>query len=135
MSTVPLRNSTGCSGSVVSVMLALSATAPGGTCTVGSCGVAFAASTACPAIQWTGSATGTLGSFETNGGFFSNGNSNKSLDYLYVGDSYIQDVLGARGSGLHPVLIDRAGTAPRLDVPVIASLPDLFAVIDQGLDA
>lgn len=51
---------------------------------------------------------------------------------LYVGDSYIQDMIGARANGLHPVLIDRAGAAPRVDVPVVRTLPEIFAVIDTG---
>jgi hypothetical protein len=48
-------------------------------------GVAWAASTACPAISWTGSQTGSLGDFGTNGGFFSNGATPKTMDYLAVG--------------------------------------------------
>jgi putative hydrolase of the HAD superfamily len=49
---------------------------------------------------------------------------------IYVGDSYLADVLGSRGAGLHPVLIDREGKAPRIDAPVIASLDELLAIAD-----
>lgn len=49
---------------------------------------------------------------------------------LYVGDTYFHDVLGARAAGLHPVLIDREGAAPRLDCPVVGSLDGIFAVLD-----
>jgi HAD superfamily hydrolase (TIGR01549 family) len=50
---------------------------------------------------------------------------------IYVGDSYLADVLGSRGAGMHPVLIDRDGAAPPIDAPVIRSLTDLLAVIDD----
>lgn len=50
---------------------------------------------------------------------------------VYVGDSYLADVLGSRGAGLHPVLIDRDGKAPPIDAPVIATLPDLLRVVDE----
>ena len=49
---------------------------------------------------------------------------------VYVGDSYLADVLGSRGAGLHPVLLDRDGAAPSIDAPVIRSLADLLAVVD-----
>jgi putative hydrolase of the HAD superfamily len=54
----------------------------------------------------------------------------RAEDTVYVGDSYLADVLGSRAAGLHPVLIDRAGDAPAIDAPVIASLIDLLAVVD-----
>jgi putative hydrolase of the HAD superfamily len=50
---------------------------------------------------------------------------------IYVGDSYLADVLGSRGAGLHPVLIDREGKAPPIDAPVIRSLDELLAVADR----
>jgi putative hydrolase of the HAD superfamily len=50
---------------------------------------------------------------------------------VYVGDSYLADVLGSRGAGLHPVLIDREGKAPRIDAPVISALPELLGFVDQ----
>jgi putative hydrolase of the HAD superfamily len=53
---------------------------------------------------------------------------------VYVGDSYLADVLGSRGAGLHPVLIDRAATAPAIDAPVVRALTDVLAVVD-AIDA
>jgi putative hydrolase of the HAD superfamily len=49
---------------------------------------------------------------------------------IYVGDSYLADVLGSRAAGLHPVLIDRVGTAPKIDAPVVRSLVELLTVVD-----
>lgn len=49
-------------------------------------------------------------------------------DYaLYVGDTYVQDILGARAAGIHPVLIDRRQryNPALLDCLVIHSLSDL----------
>jgi HAD superfamily hydrolase (TIGR01549 family) len=51
---------------------------------------------------------------------------------VYVGDSYLADVLGARGVGMHPVLIDREGKAPAgVDAPVVAALTDVLRVVDE----
>lgn len=49
---------------------------------------------------------------------------------VYVGDFYINDILGARSVGIHPVLIDREGTAPPMDCPVIRTLAELPRVIE-----
>lgn len=49
---------------------------------------------------------------------------------VYVGDSYLADVLGSRGAGLHPVLIDRDGVAPRVDAPVVRALTDVLGIVD-----
>jgi putative hydrolase of the HAD superfamily len=49
---------------------------------------------------------------------------------VYVGDSYLADVLGSRGAGLHPILIDRDGIAPPIDAPVVRSLADVLGVVD-----
>lgn len=49
---------------------------------------------------------------------------------LYVGDTYLHDVIGARTAGLHAILIDRDGHAPPLDCPVVRSLDQIFAVLD-----
>ncbi len=46
-------------------------------------------------------------------------------EVLYVGDSYISDVLGARALGITAVLIDREGKAPPVDCTVIHSLLDV----------
>jgi putative hydrolase of the HAD superfamily len=53
-----------------------------------------------------------------------------AAECLYVGDSYMHDVIGARTAGLHTVLVDREGAAPPLDCPVVRSLDGIFAVID-----
>ena len=50
---------------------------------------------------------------------------------VYVGDSYLADVLGSRGAGLHPILIDREGKAPPIDAPVVRSLVEVVAVVDR----
>jgi putative hydrolase of the HAD superfamily len=51
---------------------------------------------------------------------------------LYVGDSYLADVLGSRSAGLHPVLIDRDGNAPEgIDAPVVGALTELLSVVDR----
>jgi REG-2-like HAD superfamily hydrolase len=51
-------------------------------------------------------------------------------EVLYVGDSYVSDVLGARAVGIRPVLIDREGRAPALDCPVVASLLDVLDLVE-----
>ena len=49
---------------------------------------------------------------------------------VYVGDSYLADVLGSRAAGLHPVLINRSGEGPAIDAPVVSSLTQLLDVVD-----
>ncbi len=51
-------------------------------------------------------------------------------EVMYVGDSYISDVLGARTAGIAAVLIDREGRAPEVDCPVVTSLLELFGLLD-----
>ena len=58
----------------------------------------------------------------------------EAREAVYVGDSYLADVLGSRGAGMHPVLIDRDGVAPAIDAPVVRSLADLLTIVDS-LDA
>ncbi|MBF6599824.1 MAG: HAD-IA family hydrolase [Dehalococcoidia bacterium] len=53
---------------------------------------------------------------------------------VYVGDSYLADVLGSRAAGMHPVLIDREGAAPAIDAPVVRALTDVLTVVD-AIDA
>ena len=56
-------------------------------------------------------------------------------DYtIYVGDTYVQDILGARSAGIHPVLIDRRQQhdPAQLDCPVIHALDELLPLL--GLD-
>jgi HAD superfamily hydrolase (TIGR01549 family) len=55
----------------------------------------------------------------------------RAEETVYVGDSYLADVLGSRAAGLHPVLIDRTGDAPAIDAPVISELTDLLTVVDE----
>lgn len=49
---------------------------------------------------------------------------------VYVGDSYLADVLGSRAAGMHPVLIDREGAAPAIDAPVVRALTEVLTVVD-----
>jgi len=45
---------------------------------------------------------------------------------LHIGDSYASDVVGARGVGIHPLLLDRDGTQTRVtDCPRISSLMEV----------
>ena len=49
---------------------------------------------------------------------------------VMVGDSLAHDVEGARGVGMRPVLLHRAGgSSPDVDVPVIRTLADLPALL------
>jgi HAD superfamily hydrolase (TIGR01549 family) len=51
---------------------------------------------------------------------------------LYIGDTYVKDVLGARAAGLMPVLLDRAAAAPAMDCLVIHRLTDLLPLVGLG---
>ncbi len=54
-------------------------------------------------------------------------------DYaIYIGDSYLHDVLGARASNIHPVLLDRGKTtnSKTMGCPVISSLAEVPALLD-----
>jgi HAD superfamily hydrolase (TIGR01549 family) len=46
---------------------------------------------------------------------------------LHVGDLYHVDVVGARGAGVRPVLVDEAGLYPDADCPRVQSLAELAA--------
>jgi len=48
---------------------------------------------------------------------------------VHVGDDYWADVVGARGIGIYPVLIDRDGEDPHADCRTIARLGDLAAML------
>lgn len=54
----------------------------------------------------------------------------KPAQVVYVGDSYVSDVLGARAVGIAPVLIDREGTAPAVDCPVVTSLLEVLEILE-----
>ena len=55
----------------------------------------------------------------------------RAAETVYVGDSYLADVLGSRAAGLHPILIDREGKAPAIDAPVVRSLTAVLDVVDR----
>lgn len=48
---------------------------------------------------------------------------------VHVGDHYYADVLGARSTGIHPVMIDRFGFDNPADVPVIEDLFGLLPIL------
>ena len=48
---------------------------------------------------------------------------------VHVGDDYWADIVGARGIGIHPVLLDRDGEDHHADCPTIARLGDLAAML------
>jgi putative hydrolase of the HAD superfamily len=52
-----------------------------------------------------------------------------AAEAVYVGDSYIADVLGARGAGLLPVLVDRHGHNHAFDCITIPTLDQLFEAL------
>ena len=54
----------------------------------------------------------------------------QASEVLYIGDSYISDVLGARTAGIAAVLIDREQRAPEVDCPVVTSLLDVLELIE-----
>jgi FMN phosphatase YigB (HAD superfamily) len=49
----------------------------------------------------------------------------KAGDALFIGDQYDQDIVGARGVGMNPILLDRKNGAAKLDCPVIHSLSEV----------
>jgi HAD superfamily hydrolase (TIGR01549 family) len=58
---------------------------------------------------------------------------NAIADYtLHIGDSYVQDVLGARAVGITPILLDREGklTESRVDCLLIHSLHELLDLLE-----
>ncbi len=52
---------------------------------------------------------------------------------VYVGDIPAVDVEGARAAGVAPVLIDAWDGFPDVDVPRIATLPDLVPLLEAGI--
>ncbi len=50
---------------------------------------------------------------------------------LYVGDSYLHDVVGARSAGLDVILLDRNGAADSPDCPVIRDLWGVFELLNE----
>ena len=51
---------------------------------------------------------------------------------VYVGDVYVADVLGARGAGIEPILIDRAGRYGFVDCVVVRSLGEIVPLVDAA---
>ena len=51
---------------------------------------------------------------------------------IYVGDVYLADVLGARGAGVEPILIDRAGRYGFVDCAVVRSLTEIVPLVDAA---
>ncbi|MBX3329212.1 MAG: HAD-IA family hydrolase [Nitrospira sp.] len=50
---------------------------------------------------------------------------------LHIGDSFRDDVEGARKAGLHAVLLDREGRRQQADVQTIKNLEELFPLLDR----
>jgi FMN phosphatase YigB (HAD superfamily) len=53
----------------------------------------------------------------------------RSDQAVYIGDTYVKDVIGARAAGIAPVLLDRSGRAPEVDCPRIESLDELLELV------
>ena len=54
----------------------------------------------------------------------------EASEAVHVGDQYALDVLGARGVGISPVLIDRYDIEPEVsDCPRVRTLPELVQYI------
>lgn len=51
---------------------------------------------------------------------------------VHVGDLYVTDVLGARGAGIEPILIDREGVLGFVDCVVVRSLTDIVGLLDTA---
>jgi HAD superfamily hydrolase (TIGR01509 family) len=51
---------------------------------------------------------------------------------IHVGDIYHIDVVGARGAGIRPVLLDEAGLYEDADCTRIRSLGELVGLVDRG---
>jgi FMN phosphatase YigB (HAD superfamily) len=50
---------------------------------------------------------------------------------VYVGDNYYADVVGARGAGLWPVLLDPDNLFPEAGCPLIPRMGDLPALLQE----
>lgn len=48
---------------------------------------------------------------------------------VYIGDTYVKDVLGARAAGICPVLLDRQASAPAVDCAHVADLEGLVRLV------
>jgi len=55
----------------------------------------------------------------------------EASETIYVGDQYLQDMVGARNAGLQPILIDRFDVSPEfIDAPRIVSLTELTEYLE-----
>jgi putative hydrolase of the HAD superfamily len=55
----------------------------------------------------------------------------EASDAIYIGDQYLQDMVGARNAGIAPILIDRFNVSPEFtDAPRILSLTELIAYLE-----
>lgn len=52
---------------------------------------------------------------------------------VYVGDNYYADIVGARGAGLTPILVDRRGVFPDADCRVIREIGELESLTNFGV--
>lgn len=52
-----------------------------------------------------------------------------AAEAVFVGDTYVKDVLGARAAGVTPILLDRSGGAPRVDCAVVHSLLEVLPLL------
>lgn len=48
---------------------------------------------------------------------------------VYIGDTYVKDVLGARAAGLTPVLLDRAGRVGHADCATVRALTEVLELV------
>jgi FMN phosphatase YigB (HAD superfamily) len=55
----------------------------------------------------------------------------ETLRTLHVGDTYVDDYVGASSAGLRVVLIDRTGSSGWGDVPTIRDLSELLDFVDK----
>ncbi len=78
-------------------------------------------------------ASATVGTAKPHPDIFHNALARAGLqpdEAIYIGDSYISDVLGARAVGIRAVLIDRERRAPEVDCPVVTSLLDVLQLLE-----
>ena len=52
---------------------------------------------------------------------------------LYIGDTYVKDIMGARAAGIAAVLLDRSGDMPPMDCPTVRDMGGLLHLV--GLPA
>jgi HAD superfamily hydrolase (TIGR01509 family) len=55
----------------------------------------------------------------------------RAEESVYVGDYYAVDVVGARGVGMRPVLLDPVGAYDDVDCEIIEALPEIVELVDR----